>query len=182
MARSLSFSLKPAHPGAEGNILGVFLSLYLRTGMQRMSVVHQPIRWILSAYLATLMPLCCCVVQVEAAGPSSSRTAHAGGYVHGGHDGGRHTHGQDPASGHDHSGQPGPGENHGSCDCGSLGPDGPAFTLQKAADLNWMGQAWHAPFTVVPRCLPQPVPCVRHKAPPSGTPRTLLSLHCALIV
>lgn len=144
-----------------------------------MSVVDQPIRWILSAYLAALVPLCCCVVQVEAAGPSSSRTAHAGGHVHGGHDGGRHTHRQDPASGHDHSG---PGESHGSCDCGSFGPDGPTFTLQKAADLPLTGHAGHPPVTVVPRCVSQPLPSVRHEVRPPGMPWTLLSMQCALIV
>jgi len=150
-----------------------------------MSVVDQPIRWILSAYLAAVVPLCCCVVQVEAAGASSSQTAHSGGHVHGGqdtHGAGRHSHGQDPASGHDHAGQPGSGESHGSCDCGSFGPDGPTFTLQKAAVLTLTGHAGQPPVTVVPRCVSQQLPSVRHEARPPGMPWTLLSLQCALLV
>ncbi len=151
-----------------------------------MIVPHATFRWVMTGYLAVLLPVCCCYTSALA-GPIAPPHDHVNhGHNHGARN---HDHGQQSGNppaplGDHHPCDPATHDHEGECDCGcSSGPD--VFTLgapgaSVASDLTFDLEA-----AVVGVIDPAPLrhtaiistPATRHRACTS-----LLQLHCALIV
>ena len=149
-------------------------------------------RWLLSSYLAVVVPVCCCYTSALAGesttpGPLHDHAEHGqrgAASVGHHHEGGQVGNGGHVPSGDDHPCNPGSHDHEGECDCGcSSGPD--VFTpgapgASVASDLTFDLEA--AVVGVIdPAQLRHTAiistPATRHRACTS-----LLQLHCALIV
>ncbi len=150
-----------------------------------MIVPHATFRWVMTGYLAVLLPVCCCYTSALA-GPNAPPHDHG----HHGAVGAGHQHephhllGQQAPPGHNDPCDPRSHDHEGECDCGcSSGPDvvtpvAPGAPV--ASDLTFNLEA-----AVVGVIDPAPLrhtaiistPATRHRACTS-----LLQLHCALIV
>ncbi len=162
------------------------------SGWTAMIVPHATFRWIMTGYLAVLLPVCCCYTSALA-GPNAPPHDHAehvndhghhGAVVAGNHHEPHDLQGQQAPPGPNHPCDPESHDHGGECDCGcSSGPD--VFTpgapgASVASDLTINSEV-----AVVGVIDPAPLrrtaiistPATRHKACTS-----LLQLHCALIV
>ena len=156
-----------------------------------MIVPHATFRWVLTGYLAVLLPVCCCYSSALAGesttpGPphDHAEKGHHGAATVGHHEEGQVGDGGYVPFGDDDPCNPGSHDHEGECDCGcSSGPD--VFTPgapggSAASDLTFDLEA-----AVVGVVDPAPLrrtaiistSATRHKACTS-----LLQLHCALIV
>ena len=157
-----------------------------------MIVPHATFRWVMTGYLAVLLPFCCCYTSALAGesttpGPPhdyAEQDHHGGASVGHHHEEGQVGDGGYVPFGDDDPCNPGSHDHEGECDCGcSSGPD--VFTPgapggSAASDLTFNLEA-----AVVGVIDPAPLrrtaiistPATRHRACTS-----LLQLHCALIV
>ncbi len=141
-----------------------------------MVVAHMTYRWLVAAYMALLMPLCCCYSSALA---TSSTAPHQHTQTATGHDHGHHAEARLPAHHHD---QPQPDQPDGPCDCGCSGPDGPVFAIEKTLQLDWTVQALPLSLARVLAVSCWSPPAIQVTAPLARPPDSLLRLHCALIV
>ena len=150
---------------------------------------HGTIRWLLAAYMALMMPLCCCYASVaaESCAPAEESNVQAQmGHEHNHgerapkHDGG-HDH-QAPADDHHKCDPSCPGHDDGSCDCGCDNPGHHSFTVEKPASID--ASIGFSPV-VLPLLTLALSKQVRINEPATNAPRpptSLVRMHCALIV
>ena len=151
--------------------------------MGRMVIIETfaTFRWLMAAYTALWLPVCCCYSSVlngsETPHPPHDHAAH----VHEDHAEGDGNHGR--ASGNDHhSDRPESGHHDGTCDCGCFGSDYPATTLKTSGGLGQTVQFTSLPIAVVSCAIRPAIPLI-HSA--EHVPRATTSLfqqRCALIV
>ncbi len=170
-----------------GNMLA---ALAVQEGWPGMFRHRTTLRWFTAAYMAALMPLCCCTTSVFAAGPvPPSPRDHAEHRLDDGHHGAAsagHHHeapdrlGQQAPCGPNHPCDPG-SDHQGDCDCGCS--SGPAeFTLE-APPAAHLTLATASTFVPIIDFAPLSHRAVIQAPPPRNSPTTsLLQLHCALIV
>ena len=142
---------------------------------------HGTFRWLMAVYIGLLMPMCCCYTSASAGSPATPDSLHD--HAEHVHDHGHPAKHDDQAAGNNHDpDRPGSGQHDGSCDCGCVGPDHQAFTVEKPVGLDWTVQAVQPSIGIVLQAPRRSLPLIRSAAPAPRPPTSLLRLHCALVV
>ena len=146
-------------------------------------------RWLTAAYMAVLLPFCCCATAVHAADPvSPSPGVHAAhGHEHHGTASAGHHHEQldldsrQSPSGPDHPCGPGSDCHEGDCECGCSSGQA-EFTLEATPATHLILASASMFVPIIDFAASRRPAVIQTPSPRDGRGTSLLRLHCALIV